>query len=73
MHEGVVDVGEAGVVARAELEREVVGDDPAALDVDDAVVVHLPDQAAAELDRADAATGGAGEHALDHTLQTVFE
>ena len=49
----VLDVGEAGVVARAEVDREVVGHDAAALDVDGAVVVHLADEPATELDRAD--------------------
>ena len=71
--EGFVDVGEPGVVVGAEPEGEVVGDDPAALDVDRAVLVHLPHEAPTELDRADAALEGAGEHALDHTLYAVLE
>ena len=68
----VVDVVEAGQVARAELDLEVVGHDPPALDVDGALVVHLPHQPPPELDGAD---GGARptEHALDHTLQAPLQ
>ena len=47
----VFDVCEPGVVGRREHHGEVVGDDPLALDVDRAMVVHLPDEAPAELDR----------------------
>jgi hypothetical protein len=52
---------------------EVVGHDAPALDVDRSLVVHLTDQAAAELDRTDGVAGTAREHALDHTLQAPFE
>ena len=72
-HEGLVDLGEGGVVLGGQGEGEVVGDDGAALDVHRAVVVHLPDQASAELDGAQAAPEGAGEHALDHTLQAALD
>ena len=68
----LLDVGEAGVVARAEVEGEHVGDDAATLDVDAAVVVHLAQQPPAELDRADGAARSA-EHTLDHTLHPVLE
>ena len=51
-----------------QVDREFVGHDPAALDVDGALVVHLADEAAAELDRPDGVAGTAREHALDHTL-----
>ena len=61
-----------GQVAGAELDLEVVGHDTPALDVDGALVVHLPHQPPPELDRAD---GGARptEHALDHTLQAPLQ
>ena len=61
-----------GEVAGAELDHEVVGHDAPALDVDGALVVHLPHQPPPELDRAD---GGARatEHALDHTLQAPLQ
>ena len=68
----VVDVVEARVVPGAEVDREVVGHDAAALDVDGALVVHLPHQPATELDRADGAARTT-EHALDHTLQAPLQ
>ena len=49
----VLDVGEAGVVVGGEQDLEIVGHDPLALDVDGAVIVHLADEAAPELDRPD--------------------
>ena len=55
------------------LDGEVVGHDRAAPDVDRAVVVHLADQAPAELDRAQPAPEDAGEHALDHALEPALE
>ena len=68
----VVDVVEAGEVTGAEVDDEVVGHDPAALDVDRALVVHLAHDPATELDRADGGTG-ATEHPLDHTLQAPLQ
>ena len=50
----LVDVGEAGVIFGAELEAEVVGHDPPALDVDAAIFVHLAQEPPAELDRTNA-------------------
>src|SRR5680860_232986 len=70
--ERVFDVGEAGVIGRGEHHGEVVGNDPLTLDVDRTIVVHLPDEAATELDRTDG-VARTTEHALDHTLQTTFE
>jgi hypothetical protein len=64
----VIDLGETGVIAGAEVEGERVRDDAPALHIDAAVVVHLAQQPAAELDGADAATGGTREHDLDHIL-----
>jgi hypothetical protein len=64
----VLDALEAGVVIGAERDGEGIGHDAPALDVDRAVVVHLPEQAPTELDGADVALEGAGEHAVDHTL-----
>ena len=54
---------------RAELDGEVVGHDRAAPHVDRAVVVHLPHQPPAELDRSQPAAEHAGEGALDHPLE----
>ena len=51
----------------------MVGDDCAAAHVHRAVVVHLPYQPAAEVDGADLALEGTGEHALDHTLYVSLE
>ena len=49
--EAVVDLAEPLVVLGAEVHGEGVGHDRAAADVDRAVVVHLPHQPPAELDR----------------------
>ena len=65
--EGILDVGEAGVVVGGEQDVEIVGHDPLPLDVDRAVIVHLADEAAPEFDRPDGVAGTA-EHAIDHTL-----
>ena len=69
----VGDVGEALEVLRRELDDEVVGHDPPALDVDGALVVHLAHQPATELDRADVGSRTTGEHASDHTLQAPLQ
>jgi len=65
--ERVLDVGEAGVVVGGEQDLEIVGHDALALHVDGAVVVHLTDETAPELDRPDGVVRTA-EHAIDHTL-----
>ena len=63
----VLDLREARVVARTEVEREGVGHDAATLDVDAAVIVHLAQETAAELDGSDgAAAGGTRKHGVDH-------
>ena len=63
----ILDVGEPGVVVRGEQDLEIVGHDALALHVDGAVVVHLTDETAPELDRPDGVVRTA-EHAIDHTL-----
>ena len=68
----VVDVVEAGEVAGTEVDVEVVGHDAPALDVDRALLVHLPDQPPPELDRPDR-RARTTEHALDHTLQASLQ
>jgi hypothetical protein len=65
--ERVLDVGEPGVVVGGEQDMEIVGHDALAFDVDGAVIIHLADEAAPELDRPDGVAGTA-EHAIDHTL-----
>src|SRR5690606_26574401 len=70
--EGGFDVGEPVMVVAGEVHHELVGHDSIAFDVDGAVVVHLADEPAAELDRANG-VAGTPEHALDHTLQAAFE
>src|SRR5918994_3463346 len=65
--QGVLDVGEAGVIVGGEQDPEIVGHEPLALDVDGAVIVHLADETAPQLDRPDG-VAGAAEHAFDHTL-----
>ena len=60
-------VGKTGVVVGGEQDLEIVGHDSLALDVDGAVVVHLTDETAPELDRPDGVVRTA-EHAIDHTL-----
>ena len=49
----VGDLAEALEVLRRQLHDEVVGNDPATLDVDGALVVHLAHQPSTQLDRAD--------------------
>ncbi len=68
----VADVVEAGEVASAEVDLEVVGDHAPALDVDRALLIHLADEPATELDRPDRRTRTT-EHALDHTLQAALQ
>ena len=55
----MLDVGEGGVVARAQLDDELVGDDAATFDVDIAVIVDFAQQTAAEFDGSDAGIGAA--------------
>ena len=52
--QGLIDVGEAGVILAAEVKGEVVGNDAPAFDVDAAIVVHLAQETPAELDRTNA-------------------
>ena len=65
----VADLGEAIEVVLAHGDGEGVGHDGAAPHVDRAVVVHLPHETAAELDRAQAAAEDASEGPFDHVLE----
>src|SRR5690606_14046468 len=69
----VLDLPELLVVARRQVDGEVVRGHRLATDADRDVVVHLPGQAAGELDGSDARPVGAGERALDHAFQPPFE
>src|SRR5690606_18150916 len=71
--QGVADVAELVVVARREVDREVVGCDRRAADADRDMVVHLPGEAAGQFDGADARPEGACERTFDHALQSPFE
>ena len=71
--ERVVDLGEAGVIARAERNGEQVRHDAPTLHVDAAMIVDLAEETTPQFDRTDGGLGAAGKHALDHTLQTVLE
>jgi hypothetical protein len=66
--QGLFDVGEAGVIAGAQVEGERVGHDAATTDVDVAMIVHLSKETAAQLDWTDAAAVGTRKHDLDHIL-----
>ena len=50
----LLDVGEPGVVAGADVELELVGHDTTSFDVDRALIVHLAHEPPTELDRPDA-------------------
>src|SRR5690606_25094080 len=67
--EAVLHALELVEVTGGEGHDEVVGHERAAADADRAVVVHLPDEATAELDGADPALEGTWEHALHGPLQ----
>src|SRR5690606_39571008 len=69
----VLDLPELLVVARRQVDGEVVRGHRLATDADRDVVVHLPGQAAGELDGSDARPEGAGERALDHAFQPPCE
>ena len=71
--ERLLHLGEALVVARAEPDREVVGDDDATADVDGAAGVHLPRETTADLDGTQTAAEHAGEGPLHHVLETALE
>ena len=61
------------MVARGELDGEVVGHHGAAPHVDGAGVVHLPREAAADLDGLEPGAEHAGEATLDGSLQSALE
>ena len=69
----VAHLAELAVVARRQVDREVVGDDRGALHADRHVVVHLAGEAAGQLDGTDARPEGARERALHHAFQSPFE
>jgi hypothetical protein len=61
------------VVLRTQLHREVVGDHSPSADVDGSAVVHLTDEAPADLDGSQSTPESTGEHAFDHALETPLE
>src|SRR5690606_33885301 len=69
----VLDLGEPLVVGGADAHLERVGRHRAPPDVDRSVVVHLAREAAADLDRAQAAAEHPGEGALDQVLELALE
>ncbi len=71
--EGGLDVAEAVAIGLAEHDREVVGHDAAALDVDGPMVVHLAHETATQFDRANRTLGATSEHTVDHTLQATLD
>ena len=66
--ERVVNAREGRDVGGAQEDGELIGNDAPAVNIDRAVLLHLADEAAAQLDRSDAGLEGACKHSIDHAL-----